>query len=78
MMQTYIPNSASVVVKSDTTVLPQTSYLYVGGTGHVTLLTEGNATPVLFSAVPVGTILGPLRITKVMDATTATLIVRYG
>ena len=44
MMQTYIPRSASVVVKSDTTVLPQTSYLYVGGTGHVTLLTENGET----------------------------------
>lgn len=48
--------------------------LYVGGTGHVSVVTAGGDT-VLFSAVPVGTIL-PIRCKRVRSTgTTATLIV---
>jgi hypothetical protein len=66
-------SDAFVVTPSDDTVLKNVRSLYVGGTGHVTVITaEGRSC--LFSAVPVGTIL-PIRCTKVMAATTATLIV---
>lgn len=71
MMLDY--GDAVVVVPSDTTQV-NFKALYVGGTGTVTLITEGGAS-VLISAIPVGTIL-PIRGQKVMSTgTSATLIV---
>ncbi len=64
----------AAVTKSDSTVLTFRG-LYVGGAGDVVVrpegLTDGDA--VTFKAVPVGTIL-PIAGDKVMNATTATLI----
>ena len=68
--------TAFAVTPSDSTVI-QARGLYVGGTGAVAVVMEGDGAPtaVTFSAVPVGTIL-PIRVTKVMSTnTTATLIV---
>ena len=59
------------VTKSDSTVI-RFDALYVGGTGDVTVRTA-RGTTLLFSAVPVGTIL-PVSGDRVMAATTATLI----
>lgn len=63
------------VTKSDTTVFSTpTRYLYIGGTGDVAVLLNGDSAPVTFSAVPVGTVL-PVSVVKVMSTnTTATLI----
>jgi hypothetical protein len=48
--------------------------LYIGGTGHVTVVTNGGDT-ILISSVPVGTIL-PVQCVQVKSTgTTATLIV---
>lgn len=67
-------SKAEVVTPSDVTDLPYlTRYLYVGGTGNITaVMADGSV--VLFSAVPVGTIL-PIQVSRVnATATTATLI----
>jgi hypothetical protein len=61
------------VTKSDTTVLSPTRAIYVGGTGDLTVLMNGDTVPVTFSAVPTGTYLD-ISVTKVMAITTATLI----
>jgi hypothetical protein len=63
---------AEAITKSDTANNAY-SGIYVGGTGAVAVVTEGGTT-VTFSAVPVGTVL-PIRTQKVLDATTATLLV---
>lgn len=64
---------AKVLVPSDTVNDGFTS-LYVGGAGNITLVTESGKT-VLFTAVPVGTIL-PVRGSRVNStATTATLLI---
>lgn len=47
--------------------------IYVGGAGNVVIVGR-NGVAVTFTAVPVGTIL-PVNTQKVMDATTATLLV---
>lgn len=68
-------DKATVVTPSDGTDLPRPiRALYVGGVGDVTgVLLDGST--VLFSAVPVGTIL-PVQFKRVnATATTATLLV---
>lgn len=61
---------AVAVTKSDTTVLPVTRGLYVGGAGAVTVtMMSGN--DATFVAVPAGTVL-QIRVTKVKVATVAT------
>lgn len=65
---------AVAITKSDTET-NAFSGIYVGGAGNVTVVTE-DGTNVTFNAVPVGTIL-PIRTQKVMDATTATLLVGF-
>lgn len=62
------------ITKSDTTVLPsEMTGIYVGGTGDVVCKNASDVT-VTFKAVPVGTCLR-IRPTKVLAATTATLLV---
>lgn len=65
---------AVVLTKSDSNETPfLTRALYVGGTGDLTV-TMANDVDCVISAVPVGTLL-PLRIKKLKNATTATLVV---
>jgi len=65
---------AAVITASDVTVLQGNPAVYVGGTGNVNVVTAGGET-VLFTAVPVGTVL-PVRVSKVLaTSTTATLMV---
>ena len=78
MLKPY--NLSVTVTKSDANDLPLfqtkgilTGALYVGGTGDVNVVLQDNTT-VLFSAVPVGTII-PVAARRVQSAsTTATLI----
>ncbi len=74
-MLNFIPfGSAVAVAKSDSTAVDYRA-LYIGGLGDVTVTTVGGDV-VTFSAVPVGTIL-PVHVTRVMAATTATLIIGF-
>lgn len=50
------------------------SAIYVGGAGDVVVTMEAGGTVVTFKAPPVGTIL-PIRVKRVMAATTATLLI---
>jgi len=51
------------------------SGIYVGGAGNVSVVTE-EGTTVTFTAPPVGSII-PIRTSKVLAATTATLLVGF-
>jgi hypothetical protein len=63
------------VTASDTTDLTGARALYVGGGGDVALrAVNSSETTVTLVGVPTGTIL-PIRVTRVMAATTATSIV---
>jgi hypothetical protein len=65
----------SAITPSDTTVFAPTGGIWVGGTGDVAVLGANDTVPVVFSAVPAGTLL-PVCATKVMaTGTTATLLV---
>jgi len=72
------PNSfeyAAAITTSDTVSLTGiTRAVYVGGAGNITaIMSNGDA--VLFTAVPVGTVL-PIRCTRInATATTATLLI---
>jgi hypothetical protein len=70
-------NSATqgtLLTKSDSTVIPVTRALWVGGVGDVAV-TFADGGVVTLSAVPAGTLL-PVRVTKLMSTnTTATLVV---
>lgn len=62
------------ITPSDSTVLTGVRALWVGGAGNLALVAAGDSGTVTVSAVPAGTLL-PIAVTKVMAATTATLIV---
>jgi hypothetical protein len=63
------------VTKSDSTVLPLTRALYVGGAGNVAVVDGAGSDAVTFTGVTAGSIL-PIRVRKVMSTnTTATSIV---
>jgi hypothetical protein len=64
---------ATAVTPSDATVIPVPRSLYVGGAGDIAAVLAGDTAVVTFSGVPAGSIL-PIQVTKVMAATTATLI----
>jgi len=62
-------------------VLQRGACLYIGGTGNVKVLLEGDSDPVLFKAVPTGTFM-PILVKKIYgkdgsDGTTATDILAY-
>ena len=66
--------SAVAVTPSDTVNIGKTRGLYVGGVGAITAIMADGRT-VLFSAIPVGTIL-PIQVTRVKSTgTDATLII---
>ena len=68
-------HGAQAVTASDSTVLPGTRALWVGGAGNVAVKMSGNEATVTFVGVAAGTIL-PIQVTKVMATnTTATSIV---
>jgi hypothetical protein len=68
--------NAAAITPSDTTDLTQfTRFLYVGGTGDVTVNMAGTGATILFKAIPVGTVL-PIRVSRVLaTGTTATNLV---
>ena len=69
-----VPGKWTSVTPSDSTDLTGCMGLYVGGTGNVAVrCADATGTTVTFSAVPVGSFI-PGSFTRVMAATTATLI----
>lgn len=68
---TVAAHGAVVVIKSDSTVIPETRSLYVGGTGDVAVVMADGQT-VTFTSVPVGIL--PVQVSKVLNSTTATNI----
>lgn len=68
----YPYSGAVAVTKSDSTVIPVTRGLYIGGTGAITVrMADGmDAT---FTAVPVGVL--PIQVDMIKNATVATNIV---
>jgi hypothetical protein len=71
-VQAAIPTYAEAITKSDTAT-NAFSYIYVGTTGNVVVMTEDGQT-VTFTAVPAGQYIW-VRTQKVMDATTASNLV---
>jgi hypothetical protein len=72
---TVSAHSALAVTPSDSTVIPITRALYVGGAGNLNVVMADDENTVLFTAVPAGTIL-PIQVSKVMStSTTATSII---
>lgn len=68
---------AAAVTPSDSTDLTGVRGLYVGGAGDVAVrMINAPTTTVTISAVAAGTIL-PVRVTRVMAATTATAITAF-
>lgn len=65
---------AAAVTKSDSTIIPATRGLYIGGVGDLIVTLTSGATPITYKAVPAGTLL-MLSVTQVLNATTATSIV---
>lgn len=65
-------DEAVAVTKSDTVAiaLANVRYLYVGGTGDVSVQMALTGSAILFSAVPAGTLL-PIRITRVNNTNTS-------
>ena len=61
---------AAAVTKSDSTVLPATRGLYVGGAGNINVVMAGDSVAQVLLAVPAGTTL-PISVTKVMSASTS-------
>lgn len=72
---TVAAHSAFAVTASDTTVLPTTRGLYIGGAGNVAVTMAEDGNNVTFVGVLAGSIL-PVQVTKVLaTGTTATSIV---
>lgn len=62
------------VTKSDSTIIPATRGVWVGGTGNLSVVFAGDSATVVLESVPAGYLM-PIQVVKVMDATTATAIV---
>lgn len=63
------------ITPSDTTTFAnRPRMVWVGGTGNVVALLAGDTVPVTFTAVPAGVML-PISVSKIMAATSATLLV---
>lgn len=71
-VQAYIPTYAEAITKSDT-ASNAFSYIYVGTTGNVAVVTEDGQT-VTFNSVPAGQYIW-VRTQKVLNATTASNMV---
>jgi hypothetical protein len=69
-----LDNAVSITTSNTTTYSPPLRAIYVGGAGNITLDTPGGQTNIVFTAVPVGSILW-VQAVKVKTATTATLLV---
>jgi hypothetical protein len=61
---------AAAITKSDTTVIPTTRAVWVGGAGDLAVVMNRGET-ITFTGVPAGTLM-PIQVTKVLAATTAT------
>lgn len=75
--QDVLPEPAT----DEVVVLRRGACLYVGGTGNVKVLLEGDSTPVIFTAVQAGTFM-PILVKKIYgkedaQGTTATSILAY-
>jgi len=73
------PAYTAVAVTPDDDVIMSCRALWVGGAGNLTVEMEGapNGETVVFQGVKAGVWM-PIRVRKVMEATTATLIVAVG
>lgn len=72
---TVAAHSAFAVTKSDSTIIPATRALYIGGAGDVAVTMAEDENNVTFVAVPAGSIL-PVQVIKILSTgTTATSIV---
>lgn len=71
---TVAAHGAVAVTKSDSTILPVTRSLYVGGTGDIAVTMADSVGTITFTSVPAGSIL-PIQVTQVLAATTATNII---
>lgn len=72
---TYSAFRGVAVTASDSTILPPTRGLWVGGAGNVAVVFAGDTAAVTISGVPAGVVL-PFQVTKVMSTnTTASSIV---
>lgn len=78
-MSSYLANGRSwddaVAITPSATENNAYSGIYVGGAGNLTVVTEAGST-VTFTAPPVGSII-PIRTSKVLATTTATLLVGF-
>jgi hypothetical protein len=70
------PTSKAIpITPSDSTDLTGIKQIYVGGAGNLAVrLTRDPSTTITFTAPPVGSVL-KLNVTRVMAATTATLLI---
>ena len=68
------PDSGFAVTPSDSTTLQTTWGLWVGGAGTLVVTMAGDGSVLTFAGIPAGTWM-PIRVKKVMAATTASLIV---
>jgi hypothetical protein len=78
-LATLAPATATrgfAITPSDSTVFTtnRPRMIWVGGTGNVAVMMAGDTVAITFTAVPAGTML-PVNVTRVMAATTATLLI---
>ena len=72
---TVSAHGAVAIIPNDSTVIPVTRAIYVGGTGDIAVRTPDNETSVVFRAVPAGVIF-PIQVDMVLTTgTTATNLV---
>lgn len=77
MSQASDPSSgAAAVTKSDTTILENVKALWIGGAGDVAVQFKVGGATITFKGCGAGTVL-PIKVARVMAATTATDIVTF-